>query len=184
MFKAIGAEDTSVVSVFAIAPVPVLIHLGSRLDDKAETVLHRRQRDDAVDTWAWPPNGTLATNPAFVVEEATTPGVGSVAAAIEEVVVLVSVSARVNPERIPNALAGMPVWELRPETPTPGPDLIDSRAALNAFAESWRGALGLIETTYPNASKIHLCRKCSSNSDSHPLGVSEGTLLRGRRGRG
>ncbi|WP_197410635.1 SAVED domain-containing protein [Arthrobacter sp. EPSL27] len=156
VFEAIGAEDTSVLSVFAIAPVPVLIYLGSRLDDKTETVLHRRRREDAVDTWAWPPAGAMATHPAFVVEEMPMPGVASVADAVEGVVVLVSVSARVNPERIPNALAGMPVWELRPETPAPGPDLIGSRAALSAFAESWRGALSLLEATYPNASKVHL----------------------------
>lgn len=156
VFEAIGAEDTSVLSVFAIAPVPVLIYLGSRLDDKTETVLHRRKRGDAVDTWAWPPTDSVATKPAFVVEGVTTPGVASVAAAVGEVVVLVSVSARVSRERIPDALAGMPVWELRPETPTPGPDLIDSRVALNAFGESWRGALSLIEATYPNARKIHL----------------------------
>jgi SMODS-associated and fused to various effectors sensor domain len=156
VFEAIGAEDTSILSVFAIAPVPVLTYLGSRLDDKTETVLHRRGREDAVDTWAWPPAGTLATQPAFVVKELPTPGAASVVAAVEEVVVLVSVSATVNPERIPKTLAGMPVWELRTETPAPGPDLIADRGALNAFAESWRGALSLLEATYPNAAKIHL----------------------------
>lgn len=50
----------------------------------------------------------------------------------------------------------MPVLELRPETLTPGPDVIDSRIALDAFGESWRSALGLIEEIYPNARRIHL----------------------------
>ncbi|MEJ1193155.1 SAVED domain-containing protein [Pseudarthrobacter sp. CCNWLW207] len=156
VFEAIGAEDTSVLSVFAIAPVPVLIYLGSRLDDKTETVLHRRKRADTVDTWAWPSIDSLTTSPAFVVEDASTPSSESVVAAANEVVVLVSVTARVSGERIPEALADMPVLELRPGTLTPGPDLIDSRTALNAFAESWRVALSLLEATYPNARKIHL----------------------------
>lgn len=48
VFEAIGGGDTAVLSVFAIGPIPVLIYLGSRLDDKTETVLYRRQRNDHV----------------------------------------------------------------------------------------------------------------------------------------
>jgi hypothetical protein len=50
----------------------------------------------------------------------------------------------------------MPVLELRPATLQPTPDLIDSRAALNAFGQTWRGALSLIEATFPKTRKIHL----------------------------
>jgi hypothetical protein len=156
VFDAIGAEDTSVLSVFAIAPVPVLIYLGSRLDDKTETVLYRRQRKDGVDAWTWPGAGGAARVPAFIVEQVTGQDVASAAGAIEEVVVLVSLSASVSRERIPGTLAEMPVLELRPATLQPTPDLIDSRAALNAFGQTWRGALSLIEATFPKTRKIHL----------------------------
>jgi hypothetical protein len=156
VFDAIAAEDTSVLSVFAIAPVPVLIYLGSRLDDKAETLLYRRQRQDGVDAWTWPAADPAAPVPTFTVEHVNGLDGFSPAGAVEEVVVLVSLSARVSRERIPSTLAGMPVLELRPETLQPTPDVIDSRAALNAFGQTWRGALSLIEATFPKASKIHL----------------------------
>lgn len=156
VFEAIGAEDTSVLTVFAIAPVPVLIYLGSRLDDKTETVLYGRKRVDTGDAWAWPSDDSATQKPTFIVENIHTPDAPHVPAAADQIVVLVSVTARVNRDRVPGALVGMPVLELRPETLTPSPDVLDSRIALDAFGESWRSALGLIEEIYPNARRIHL----------------------------
>lgn len=155
IFDAIGAGDTTVLSVFAFGPVPVLIYLGSRLDDKTETVLYCRQRDDQVGAWTWPADERVATVPAFRVDQMTEQG-GSAATDLNEVVVLVSLSARVSRDRIPALLAGMPVLELRPTTEPPSPDLLDSRAALNAFGQAWRDALSLVESIHPKAHKIHL----------------------------
>ncbi|WP_171059364.1 SAVED domain-containing protein [Arthrobacter crystallopoietes] len=156
VLDAVAAEDIQVLSVFAIAPVPVLIYLGSRLDDKTETALFPRQRKDGWDSWAWTAADSAATVPAFIAEQVIARDVACASNTVEEVVVLVSLSARVSCERIPDALDGMPIWELRPETLTPSPDLIDSPAALGAFGETWRGALSLLEATYPKARRIHL----------------------------
>lgn len=155
IFEAVGAGDTAVLSVFALGPVPVLIYLGSRLDDKTETVLYCRQRNDEVGAWTWPACEGVATVPVFTIDQVIGRA-GSVAADVDEVVVLVSLSAAVSRKRIPDSLAGLTVLEVRPKTEQPSPDLIDGRAALSAFGQVWRDALSLIEATYPKTHKIHL----------------------------
>lgn len=155
VFEAIAAGDTAVLSVFAIGPIPVLIYLGSRLDDKTETVLYQRQRNDQVGAWTWPAGECVSAVLAFRIEQMMGQ-LGSVAADVEEVVVLVSLSAVVSRERIPDRLSGFPVLEVRPENLQPSPDLIDGRAALASFGQTWRDALSLIEATYPKTRKIHL----------------------------
>jgi hypothetical protein len=156
VFEAVAAEDTSVLSVFAFASIPVLTYLGSRLDDKTETVLFPRHRSDEVGSWAWSEERGATPVPTFVVENMIGPETGKSAETVQEVVVLVSLSAKVSRARIPAALSTLPLLELRADRLQASPDLIDGRAALDAFGQAWRDALSLVEATYPKARRIHL----------------------------
>ncbi len=90
---AIAHGDTTHVSVFAIAPIPLLVYLGSRLDDKTETLLFERHRGSTGSPWTWPQHPDPAPDFDVVVRSE---GAGD----DSEIVVMVSVSADVNTERI------------------------------------------------------------------------------------
>ena len=50
--QAIDIDEVEHVSVFAFAPIPVLVHLGASLDDKIDKRLYQKHRDTALG-WGW-----------------------------------------------------------------------------------------------------------------------------------
>lgn len=144
---AVAAGDASVLAVFALAPIPMLIHLGSELDDKTETVLFRRDRSDGPDAWAWPePAGEPAT---FVLS----PSEANRAA--QDVVAFVDVTAEVAATRVPEHLESVPQVRLGVAS-GPSADAITSRMDLASFARTWRDLLSTVESRWPNAERLHI----------------------------
>lgn len=145
--EAIAAHDAGVVSVFALAPVPMLVYFGAALDDKTETRIFPRTRGDHVEVWSWP-------------EEAPMPGVfewtiqDSGNRSAQDVVALVDVSARIEPSRIPAELGSAPVVRLSANDF--GPDAIASQGDLDAFARVWRDLLAHVEARWPAVQRLHL----------------------------
>ena len=148
IYEAIAGEDTRVVAVFAIAPIPTLVYLGSRLDDKVETVLFPRQRVDNYSTWSWPKNP-----PPPVRFETSCEAKSSVP---DDIVAVINVSGTVSPSRIPTRLQNFPVITVAPVDETPRPDLIGSLDTLNEFGSAWRAALATVEAKWPQAQRIHI----------------------------
>jgi hypothetical protein len=146
--EALAAGDISSVSVFALAPIPSLVYFGSRLDDKTATRLYARRRSDEVTAWAWPESPTAT--PSFQIA-----ATGHDHAAMEAVVV-VNASGTVNPDRLPASTAGLPVVTIAPVDVIPGPDLIDSVEAMEAFATTWRELLALVEQKLPHVETLHV----------------------------
>lgn len=146
--RAVASGRVDHVAVFAIAPIPILVHLGSRLDDKLAVVLFGRHRVDSDEAWCWREEGA---QPAvrFTVT-------GDDAGDVDEVVALVSVSAPVSEQRAPEALAGLPIIRLFAEDHAASRDLISSRTALAAFSEAWRRLLSTVEADFPNTRRIHV----------------------------
>lgn len=54
--QAVDSGDVEHISVFAIAPIPLLVYLGWRLDDKTPTRLYQKHRDPFVG-WSWTDQG-------------------------------------------------------------------------------------------------------------------------------
>lgn len=144
--EAVTAGDVESLSVFALAPIPSLVYLGSKLDDKKETRLFARKRTDEVTAWAWSDGGddALAFDTVISAGDST------------EVTVLVELSAPVKEERLPDHLRTLPRVTITPRDQPPRPDLIGSRAALESFALAWRDALARIESELPSARVLHL----------------------------
>lgn len=148
--EAVAAGDASVVAVFALAPIPMLVSLGAKLDDKTETVLFRRARRDTPDAWSWAESdGPTAV---FELSEAV-PGVMDRNAT--DVVAFVDISARVDKSRTPPELADAPTIRLS-ATAGPSTDAIASRADLEAFGQAWRDLLSAVESRWPNAQRLHI----------------------------
>lgn len=145
--EAVTAGEVESLSVFALAPIPSLIYLGSKLDDKTETRLFARRRTDDVTAWAW---GEASSGiPGFHT-------VLSAASAEDEATVIVQVSAPVNAERLPSHLLSLPRVTLSPSDETPRPDLIGSVVALESFGLAWRDALARVESELPNVRTLHV----------------------------
>lgn len=146
---AIAHGDTTHVSVFAIAPIPLLVYLGAKLDDKTEIILFERHRTSTANPWTWPQNPEPAPEFEVVVRSEGRPD-------HSEVVVVVSVSADVSTERLPVTLLGLPLVEVRPAGAAPRSGLIDSLRALDGFAKVWRACLTQVERRWPSARRIHV----------------------------
>lgn len=148
IYEAIGGEDVRVISVFAIAPIPVLAYLGSRLDDKAEVALFPRQRIDNASAWSWPRDPAPPMR--FIVNYESEPSDS------EDIVAIMNISGTVNQSRIPAALVDAPVLSITPDSETPRPDIIESIDTLNEFGAAWRATLATIEARWPRAQRIHI----------------------------
>ncbi|MBT2485919.1 MULTISPECIES: SAVED domain-containing protein [unclassified Microbacterium] len=134
------------VAVFAMAPVPLLVFLGSKLDDKADIRVFPRFRDaeDLACCWRNEPE----TPSAF---EVASSGASPTAT---DIVITVSVSGVVEVERGPAGLTDMPRVSLVAEHPSP--DAIQTKADLASFAKAWRSALAQVEINFPRCERMHL----------------------------
>lgn len=145
--EAVTASHMDAVSIFALAPIPSLVYLGSKFDDKTETRLFRRKRSDDVRAWAWDD-----TDSSLDFDIALASGT----APTDEALVIVEVTSPVKESRLPAVLTTLPRITISPVAQTPNPDLISSRAALEAFGAAWRAALAQIETGLPDVRRLHL----------------------------
>jgi hypothetical protein len=139
-----GFADT--VGVFAIAPIPLLVHLGAELDDKSDVRMFPRFRDAEDLAWSW----RRGVKPVSVFE--LSDPVRDPRA--REITVDVSVTASVHLDRAPREVVNLPRVSL--SAATPGTDVIETKADLEAFARAWRSTLAKIETAYPNCETIHV----------------------------
>lgn len=149
--SAIAASDMEVVSVFALAPIPLLAYLGSRLDDKYEVRLFPRQRRDDVLAWTWPVSPTSA--PKFDVAMHVQSGDPR---GVQDVVAHINISAPVKDDNVPVSLRDLPSMTLAPAEVHPNPEVIDSPEALSNAAAAWRDALARVETVWPRCERIHV----------------------------
>ena len=145
--EAVTAGDIETISVFALAPIPSLVYLGSKLDDKTETRLFRRKRVDDVTAWAW--DDGIQT-PKFDVTRISSPTPAN------ETTVIVELTSPVKESRLPSGLTSLPHFKISPTGQKPHPELISTRAALEEFGRAWREALARIENDFPDVRMLHL----------------------------
>lgn len=144
--QAVEQGDVGHVSVFAIAPIPVLVYLGSRLDDKVETRLWQKHRDAG---WCWP-------NDTEPVRFDLTHELAGGDPAATDVVLVCSLSAEVDPARMPEDLREAPRFVLRPDGRAPSPTLMRNEKTLANFGVRFRDLLAEAERAYPSAQRWHL----------------------------
>jgi 5-methylcytosine-specific restriction endonuclease McrA len=146
--QAVNSGDVEHISVFAIAPVPLLVYLGWCLDDKTPTRLFQKHRDQFVG-WAW------ADQSEPIEFEVLSPERGLDNSA-EDVVFVCAITSEVNTSALPDDIAEAPRIEVRPLNASPDPTLMSHEQSLAKFAAQWRAALAAAESQYPNAKRWHL----------------------------
>lgn len=139
-------ERVDHVSVMALAPIPLLIHLGRELGDKLEAHVYNLHR--VPKGWRWPRDERRFTEfhtlPKEVVDAGAT-----------EVGLLVSVTSNVQREHVRNVLPEpAPLLELRTDAPVP--DVLRHPDELTAFVRAFQRIMERIHNETPRATRIHL----------------------------
>jgi hypothetical protein len=144
--QAIDSSDVEHISVFAIAPIPLLVYLGWHLDDKTPTRLFQKHRDQFIG-WSWADQGEPVEFDVLVGEPSTI---------ALDVVLVCAVTSEVNVGLLPPEIADALRIEIRPRNASPAPTLVSHEQSLVNFGSQWRSALATAELQYPNAERWHL----------------------------
>jgi hypothetical protein len=137
-------------AVFGFARIPLLIHLGARLDDKVPAIVFQRQRVDSANAWRWP---ELPGEPAGfdLVKRQEGRSGGTLA-------LVVNLSGSIGLDELPlDDAAHCTIYELLPAAPAQsGPGVIQSLAALAAFEAAARRFLAVVERDHGKPQRIAL----------------------------
>ncbi len=138
-------ERTLRVSVFALAPIPLLVHLGSRLTDKMDVDLYQRHRDP--ETWSWKDGPGEAR---FTTHRLTGTKGGSVA-------LLVNLSGKNPLDALPRDLGEQAaVYELTLDGQEPTPLFLNTPGDLERFTAQYIRVLATIRRAHPDLDRVHL----------------------------
>ncbi len=137
-------------AVFAFARIPLLVHLGARLDDKVSTMVFQRKRSDDANPWSWPK--AAPSVPAFHFDLVE----GDPEAAFAALVV--NMSGTIQMQDLPSdVMDSSAVYTIAPVPPVEtGPTVIDSPAALQAFEATARAFLAHVEANHGRIPQIDL----------------------------
>lgn len=136
-------------AVFALAPIPLLIHLGFVLSDRVEVQCFQYDRDTA--TWKWPAEAIEESDGQLTVSGLP---VGTNEAPME-VSIALSLSARILPADIVTAA---PASRVLVEIGTRTPDVmwLKSPKQLAKLGKVFRATLARLRSELPQCSRIHL----------------------------
>ena len=131
------------VSVFAFARLPLVVYLGSMLDDAYPVSIYQRHR--STQGWGWPSEDAIEFD---LLPARGTPD--------EEAVLVLNVSGSIDAAELPVELRGLPTFEIRPAAGTPGPDTVASRASLSVFEAAVRRLFSQIEVSHKSVRQLHV----------------------------
>ena len=141
-----GGTSITCLSVFALAPVPLLVHFGHLLGDMEQVDLYQRHRD--TQDWTW--KEEEATDVFYEVLKPDAPSSG-----LSEVALLLSVSETVNQNRVAKTLGCEPqFYEIRARDPNR--DFLRSRKRLELFEYEVRKLLFELRDSHAHECAIHL----------------------------
>lgn len=123
-------------SVFALARIPFLTHLGYALGDKVPTVLYQKHRDGG-EGWRWPKAATAVDFE--VIEHGP--------ATATRVAVLAGVSGG-DVDKVRQATSAERVYQIHPIGEAPSRTLLRSPATLENFRRAYHEVLSRIETRH------------------------------------
>ncbi len=137
--------DITHLSVFAIARLPLLLYLGSKLDDGSPVDVYQRHR--ATDSWAWPQRGDPGTSFAICYTER--------APVAAEGVLITNLSGTTPSTDLPDQMSELPIWTLTPDS-GPAEDVFGHPAVLGRFTAAVRGYFTHLEATHKQLRTLHM----------------------------
>lgn len=138
--------ETRHISLFALAPIPLLMFLGSRLSNKVEVDLYQRHRD--TEDWTWKTDGEPVEYQFIKVRDGTDTG---------KVALLLSLSGKIAFQSLPREIDGrFTVYELTLARCEPAPTFLRMREDLANFKQAYQTALRAISRAHSQAESIHV----------------------------
>ncbi|HML96265.1 MAG TPA: SAVED domain-containing protein [Thermodesulfobacteriota bacterium] len=147
-FYRLGFGNNSVdhLSVFAIGPIPLLIHLGFCIGNKTTVHLYQRHRD--TQCWKWKEK---ADELIYTINKLSE-GEDS-----QEVALVLSLSGKIHKENLPEEIIKkLPIYEISLDAPKPYPGFLKTKDDLERFREKYQEILAMIVAENKNIKKIHL----------------------------
>lgn len=143
LHDAVAAGDVRHVSVFALARVPLLVYLGTKLNDNFAVEIYQRHR--ASQSWEWDPS---APTEHFTcnTEDLT----GATQAAL-----IINVSGTVDVDAIPAEVADLPRIVVEPEA-APTPDVMRSRSTLGKVTKVLREINADLDARKQTLRRLHI----------------------------
>jgi hypothetical protein len=139
-------HETRHISLFALAPIPLLIYLGSQLSNKVPVDVFQRHRD--TEDWVWKDSGTPPEYRFDKIREGK--GQGRIA-------VILSLSGKIKPEVLPSNIdESFTVYELTLANMEPNPSYLRQREDLTRFKDAYQAALRTIARECGQCDAIHL----------------------------
>jgi hypothetical protein len=125
--------------VFAIASIPLLVHLGSKLSNKVTTRLHNRHRSGG---WEW--NSTEPTYSfTYSQVQAGSPADG--------IALLISVSASIQLDQLPPEVSRSHcIYTVTPKDTAPALELVKNEETLHSFITTYRQVIAAIRSLQPS----------------------------------
>jgi hypothetical protein len=143
---AIDGAKVQHVSLFALGPIPLLVHLGRELSDKIEVDLFQRHRD--TEDWVWKHAG----RPIEYVFRAARTGTDPSAVAL-----CLSLSGAIAIDGLPKEIDDrFTVYELTLADVAPNPSFLNRRDDLERFKVAYQLALRTIGRVHGAVDKLHL----------------------------
>lgn len=140
------ADRTLRISVFAIAPIPSLVYLGSKLSDKMDVDLYQRHRDP--ETWCWKEGPGRAEYITQCLVKGRRGG---------PVALLVNLSGKNDSATIPAEVGDKrTVYEITLDQQRPTPLFLNTKDDLSRFTIEYVRALATIRENHPSLDVIHL----------------------------
>lgn len=143
--EGIANNDVAHLSVFGFARIPLLVYLGSRIDDTVPTDVYQRHRED--ESWQWSDTAPAAELALDVVNDVP---------ADEDALLVLNLSGTIQPGEIPARLADMRAYRMSVTNMTPGPDILRNRASLDAFHAEIRNLFSTMEANAKAVRRLHL----------------------------
>jgi hypothetical protein len=141
-----GLQQTNHLSVFGLAPMPLLMTLGSKLSNKVPTDFFQCHRNKP-NRWTWFEGEELALYETRKCRD------GSDAL---KVALILSLSGNIDPASLPATVDDRySVYEIRLASDTPNPGFLRQRADLEAFRDTYRRFLASMRAQHPGLTEIH-----------------------------
>lgn len=144
--RGLDLAETRHISLFALAPIPLLVFLGSRLSNKVEVDLYQRHRD--TEDWTWKTDGEPVEYQFNKVRDGTD---------TSKVALLLSLSGKIAIQSLPREIdERFTVYELTLARIEPAPTFLRIRGDLANFKQTYQTALRAISRAHSQAEAIHV----------------------------
>lgn len=139
-------ESTRHISLFALAPIPLLVYLGSQLSNKIPVDLFQRHRD--IENWVWKDEAANAHYKFEVIRVGTNKS---------KVGLVLSLSGKITNTELPDEIdESFFLYEIILDGETPNPNFLRTKQDLDNFKREYHLALRRIYQSHGPLSALHL----------------------------